>query len=54
LTLEEEDVLELEGFAEQSAGNLISAIQDSKRTELWRFLYALGIPEVGTQTARDL
>ncbi len=52
--LKEQDLLELERFAEVSAGNLVRALERSKRTELWRFLYALGIPSVGTQTARDL
>jgi DNA ligase (NAD+) len=52
--LREEDLLELEGFADLSAGNLVSAIQDARRVTLDRFLYALGIPEVGSQTARDL
>ena len=52
--LEQEDLVKLEGFAELSARNLVEAIQKSKRVSLDRFLYALGIPEVGTQTARDL
>lgn len=54
LRLTAEDLLELEGFAETSADNLASAIAKARTVELWRFLYALGIPEVGTQTARDL
>jgi DNA ligase (NAD+) len=54
LELKEADLLELEGFAETSARNLIEAIQRSKQTTLDRFLYALGIPEVGVQTARDI
>lgn len=49
-----EDFLELEGFAEKSAHQLVETIQKSKRVELQRFLYALGIPEVGRATARDL
>jgi DNA ligase (NAD+) len=54
LRLEEEDLVKLEGFAELSARNLVEAIRESKRVTLDRFLYALGIPEVGSQTARDL
>jgi DNA ligase (NAD+) len=54
LTLQEDDVVKLEGFAELSARNLIEAIRTSSEVPLDRFLYALGIPEVGTQTARDL
>lgn len=44
----------LEGFAEKSATNLAAAIQDRRRTELARFLYGLGIPEVGATVARAL
>ncbi|MGH7546276.1 MAG: NAD-dependent DNA ligase LigA [Gemmatimonadota bacterium] len=54
LTLNESDLVELERFAEVSARNLVRAIEKAKKTELWRLLYALGIPNVGTQTARDL
>jgi DNA ligase (NAD+) len=54
LTLREEDLVTLEGFADLSARNLVEAIGTSIEVSLDRFLYALGIPEVGTQTARDL
>lgn len=54
LRLRETDLLQLEGFAELSATNLIDAIQHAKQVTLDRFLFALGIPEVGSQTARDL
>lgn len=49
-----DDVLGLERMAEKSANNLISAIEASKQTTLPRFLYALGIREVGEATARQL
>jgi DNA ligase (NAD+) len=49
-----EDLLPLEGFATKSATNLAEAIQARKRTELARFLYGLGIPEVGATVAKDL
>ncbi len=52
--LEVDDLVELEGFAEVSATNLVEAIERSARTELARFLYGLGVPEVGTTVARDL
>ncbi|HSG81405.1 MAG TPA: NAD-dependent DNA ligase LigA, partial [Gemmatimonadota bacterium] len=52
--LKQSDLVKLEGFAETSARNLIEAIDAAKQMPLDRFLYALGIPEVGTQTARDL
>ena len=52
--LKKDDLLRLEGFAERSAAKLVDAIQNSRRVELGRFLYALGIPEVGAAVARDL
>ena len=45
---------ELPGFAEKSANKLVSGIQRARSTELQRFVYALGIPEVGATVARDL
>ena len=44
----------LERMAEKSAANLVVAIDASKRTTLARFIYALGIRNVGETTARDL
>ncbi|SCY79353.1 DNA ligase (NAD+) [Nitrosospira sp. Nl5] len=41
-------------MAEKSAGNVIGAIQKSKNTTLARFIYALGIRNVGETTAKDL
>jgi DNA ligase (NAD+) len=52
--LQKEDLLELEGFAEKSADNLIRAIEASKRAPLDRFIYALGIQNVGQHVARVL
>jgi DNA ligase (NAD+) len=52
--LDADDLLQLEGFAERSARRLVEAIQRHKHVELRRFLYGLGIPEVGTSVARDL
>lgn len=49
--LTKEQVLELEGFADKSATNLIERIAESKRPPLGRLLYALGIPQVGEATA---
>ena len=45
---------ELDRMAEKSAGNLVDALEKSKRTTLGRFLYALGIRHIGESTARDL
>jgi DNA ligase (NAD+) len=41
-------------LGEKSAENILAAIEKSKKTTLSRFLYALGIREVGEATARDL
>ena len=49
-----ERLLTLEGFAEKSAANLVSAIADAKRRDLWRLIHAIGIPNVGQRTAKDL
>lgn len=49
-----EQVSALERMADKSAGNLLAAIAASKHTTLPRFLYALGIREVGKATARSL
>jgi DNA ligase (NAD+) len=44
----------LERMGEKSAQNLVANLERSKRTTLQRFLYALGIRQVGESTARDL
>ena len=49
-----EQIVGLEGFAELSSNNLLAAIADSKRPGLARFIYALGIPDVGEETAKVL
>jgi DNA ligase (NAD+) len=49
-----EQLRELPGFAEKSATNLEQAIRMRRRTELRRFVFGLGIPEVGVAVARDL
>ena len=49
-----DEVVELDRFAEKSAQNLIGAIDQSKQTTLAKFIYALGIPEVGEATAQAL
>ncbi len=49
-----EDLLKLDRFAEISANKLIAAIQLKKQPPLGRFVYGLGIRQVGTQTAIDL
>ncbi len=49
-----EDLTRLEGFAEKSARKLVDEIAAARALELHRFLYALGIPGVGSTVARDL
>jgi DNA ligase (NAD+) len=49
--LRKEDLLPLERFAEKSAKNLIDSISSKKRIPLSKFIYALGIPGVGEETA---
>jgi DNA ligase (NAD+) len=44
----------LERMADKSAANLLAAIDKSRRTTLARFVYALGIRNVGEATAKDL
>jgi DNA ligase (NAD+) len=52
--LETEKLQELDGYAEKSAEKLAESIQDSRKPELHRFLYALGIRHVGEHIARLL
>jgi DNA ligase (NAD+) len=53
-TLKREDLLELEGFAEKKADNLLAGIAASKSQPLARFLNALGIRGVGEVMAADI
>src|SRR3989344_3632737 len=52
--LTKEDLLNLERFAEKSAENAVASIQGRKEIQLSRFIYALGIPHVGEETAFTL
>lgn len=52
--LEYEELLTLDKFGPKKAQNLLNAIEKSKTPELYRFIYALGIPNVGVKTAKDL
>jgi len=45
---------EREGWGDTSARNLFESIQRRRQTDLGRFIYALGIRQVGQTTARDL
>jgi len=52
--IEKEELLKLEGFKEKKSQNLINALEKSKNCRLESFIYALGIPNVGIKTAKDL
>jgi DNA ligase (NAD+) len=52
--LEDGELAAMERMGEKSASNLIAAIERSKETSLARFLYGLGIREVGEATAASL
>jgi DNA ligase (NAD+) len=49
-----EQLVELEGFAQKSAENLVAGIEKASHAELHRFLFGLGIPEVGATVARSI
>lgn len=53
-TLQQTHIAQLERMGDKSAANLMAAIEKSKQTTLPRFLYALGIREVGEATAQNL
>ncbi len=53
-TLKTEEVTDLERMAEKSAENLMAAIETAKTTVLWRFIYGLGIRNVGEHLAQVL
>jgi len=53
-SLKKEELLDLEGFQEKRASNIINSIENSKYPPLANFIYALGIPNVGKKTAGDL
>ena len=53
-TLAYEQIIVLDGFADLSTRNLLAAIEHSRTPTLARFIYALGIPDVGEETAKLL
>lgn len=53
-TLEKEKLSNLDRMGEKSAQNILNALEKSKKTTLARFIYALGIREVGEVTAQNL
>ncbi|MCQ2400204.1 MAG: NAD-dependent DNA ligase LigA, partial [Clostridia bacterium] len=52
--LKKEDLLSLEGFKDLKTDNLLSSVEKSKTVDFSKFIYALGIENVGKKTASDL
>lgn len=50
----EQDLIRLEGFGNKSVTNLLEAIENSKENSLERLIFGLGIPHVGSKTAKIL
>ena len=53
-SLRKDDLLKLERMGEKSADNLLAALAESKKNELDKLLFALGIRHVGAKVARSL
>ena len=53
-SLKEGDIKQLERFGEKSAENLIASIEEKKEIPLARFVYSLGIRNIGAETTIDL
>lgn len=53
-SLKAEDFEGIDGFKDKKAGNIISAIDKSRNTTLDRFIYALGIPNIGKKASKQL
>ena len=52
--LQQKQLSELDRMGDKSAGNIVKALKDCRSTTLAKFIYSLGIPEVGESTARAL
>ncbi len=52
--LQQKQLSELDRMGDKSADNIIKALKDCRSTTLAKFIYSLGIPEVGESTARAL
>ncbi len=53
-SLDKEQLLTLEGFKDKKSQNVLTAIDNSKNSNLSSFIYALGIDGIGKKTAKDL
>jgi len=49
-----QELVALEKFRDKKAENVLNSLEKSKNIEFYRFLYALGISEVGIKTAKDI
>jgi DNA ligase (NAD+) len=49
-----EDIKKLDGFGDKSVSNLNASIEKARNIDLHRFLFAIGIPEIGQVTAKIL
>ena len=47
-------ILEMEGFGEKSFNNLLSAVEEARKTNVIRLLYSLGIPNIGLSNAKTI
>lgn len=54
LKYHKDDLIRLEGYGEKSVNSLIEAIEKSKENSLERLIFGLGIPNVGSKTAKTL
>jgi len=52
--LSTKDLAELEGFKDKKIANTLKAIQQSKKVDLSKFLFALGLRHMGVKTAQDI
>lgn len=52
--LEKEDILKLDGFKDKSADNLLKSIENSKKNDLSKLLFAFGIRHIGAKAASIL
>ena len=47
-----QEIVEMEGFGEKSFANLLAAVEKARKVPVSKFLYSLGIPNIGTANAR--
>ena len=50
----EDEWIKKPGFGPKSVRNILTAIEESKHTELWKFISALGIPLIGSTYAKEM